>query len=68
MLVHLAAKSLREVMTHKSMIDEIIGILEGSEFTNKLSMLGIPGIILDMIKNTIIHITFFNDRFSGPAT
>jgi hypothetical protein len=55
-------------MTYKSMIDEITGILPGSEFTDQLSILSIPGRVLDVMKITITHFTLFKDPFAGPAT
>jgi hypothetical protein len=67
-LAHLVAKSLGEVITYKPMIVEITGILTGSGFTNQLSILVIPGRVLDMMKNTITHFTLFKDPFAGIAT
>lgn len=55
-------------MTYEPMIDEITGILAGSEFTDQSSILGIPGRVLDVMKNTITHFTLFKDPFAGPAT
>ena len=56
---------IKKVMIYKSMIDEITEILAGGEFTDQLSILGIPGRIFDIMKNTIIHFTFFKDPFTG---
>jgi hypothetical protein len=50
------------------MINEITEIFAGSEFTDQLSMLGIPGRILDVMKNTIIHFKLFKNPVARPAT
>ena len=61
------AKSVREVMTYEPMIEEITAIHEGSEFTNQSSILGIPDRVLDVMKNTIIYCTLFNDPLARAA-
>jgi hypothetical protein len=50
------------------MIDKITGIPAGSDFIIESSILGIPGRILDVMTNSIIHITLFKDLFAGLAT
>jgi hypothetical protein len=62
------AKSLREVITYKPMSDEITESLPGSESTNQSSILGLPGRVLHVMKNTITDFTLFKDLFAGPAT
>jgi hypothetical protein len=63
-----AAKLHSELMTYKPMIDDITGILVGSEFTDQLSIHGLSGRIPDVMKNTIIHTTLFKIPFPGLAT
>jgi hypothetical protein len=55
-------------MTYESIIHEITVILAGFEFPDEVIILGIPGMILDVMKNTITHFTLFKDPFTGPAT
>jgi hypothetical protein len=62
------AKSFKDVMTYELVIDKCTGILPGSDCTNQLGILGIPGKMIDKIKNSIIYSTFFKVPFAGPVT